>query len=345
MLEFIYAVAKDGQAERNPVLVDVRERLYDPLRREAGLDLVSRKGPPSHALQEATRHMAAAINTNICKLVSRRYLALRDNLDKRQAWDKQRAINEAAGSGATADDSLPPKLDKSVAYDLAAHPERFLWTMWRMDAFFEERGERKFAVLPLSTGFVPGACLHIDTDALLQLVGHGHPALAAYRDARSAQEAHERERRQAAGIALDKRRPPGCKNDLESMAVKDKAWAALFDFERVVPASRIDLQRIGHHLTTDGCVRVRQGHASTARRLSRTRSVTVRQEPCSACQEAQDSQGAQGREGREASKEQLNTLHAAPASRARTAQDGRRRSGQAQLASSHQRVRSRRPQI
>jgi len=47
-----------------PVLVDVRERLYYPLRREAGLGVVSRADLPGHALQEAAAHMTAAINTN-----------------------------------------------------------------------------------------------------------------------------------------------------------------------------------------------------------------------------------------------------------------------------------------
>jgi len=97
------------------VLVDVRERVYDALRREAGLGLVSRADLPGHALQEAAAHMAAAINTNIREhwfKRQRRYLALRDGLAKTAAWDKQRAINSVAGPGATADDSLP-WLDRS----------------------------------------------------------------------------------------------------------------------------------------------------------------------------------------------------------------------------------------
>jgi len=74
-------------------------------------------------------------------------------------------------------------------------PERFLWPMWRMNALLEEHEQRKFAVLPLSMGFVPGACLHIDTYSLLQLVGRTHPALVAYREAYARQQAHEHQRR------------------------------------------------------------------------------------------------------------------------------------------------------
>jgi hypothetical protein len=77
--------------------------------------------------------MVAAINTNIKTHEYKRqwqYIALRDNLDKKAAKEKQRQINAAAAAGLTADDSLPYELLRSVESDLKTHPERFLYTMW-----------------------------------------------------------------------------------------------------------------------------------------------------------------------------------------------------------------------
>jgi hypothetical protein len=132
--------AKDG----DPLLIAVRKRLYDPLR--TLLPLISREGIPCNSLQEASKKMAAAINTNVREhwyKRQRRYLAVRDNMDKKTAWDHQREINSAAGSGPTNDDSLPPTLLKSVGQDLASNPERFLWRMWCINSFLERHGYKK----------------------------------------------------------------------------------------------------------------------------------------------------------------------------------------------------------
>jgi hypothetical protein len=58
VLAFMRTVAREAEDGRDPVLLDVRRRLYDPLRAEAGLDLVSRAGLPGDALQEAANHTA-----------------------------------------------------------------------------------------------------------------------------------------------------------------------------------------------------------------------------------------------------------------------------------------------
>ena len=126
--------------------------------------------------------MAAAINTNIQTHEYKRqwqYIALRDNLDKKAAKAKQQQINATARAGLTTDDSLPYELLQSVESDLKTHPERFLYTMWRMNKLREANGKRLFAVLPMAHGFVPGACLHIDTQSLLKIVG-SHPLLGPY---------------------------------------------------------------------------------------------------------------------------------------------------------------------
>ena len=90
-------------------------------------------------------------------------------------------INGNSHRGRTHDDSLPYELlSDSVDLELQKHPERFLYPMWIMSKYFETAEQRLFALLPLSHGFVPGACLHIDTDALCAIVGGKHNELLAH---------------------------------------------------------------------------------------------------------------------------------------------------------------------
>ena len=118
--------------------------------------------------------MAAAINTNIKEHFYDRqvqFIALRQNLnmkkkeDREMAREQQRAINKAA-PGPTTDSSLPTLIKTSVPYDLEACPEHFLWPMFTMNTLLESKQKHTFRLVPLTQGFVPGACLHICTLAL-----------------------------------------------------------------------------------------------------------------------------------------------------------------------------------
>ena len=191
VMKYMYVVTRcdSERTELDAELLAKRIQLYDPLclALPAAQRLVSRSGLPANSLREAATRMAAAINTNIrvhWYKRQRRYIAVRDGLDMKIAKVKQQQINEVADAAAVQqqlDDSLPLKLLKSVALDLETHPQRFLYPMWRMNKLFEEKGMHLFAVLPMAHGFIPGACLHIDTKSLVAIVGNAHPALTEYR--------------------------------------------------------------------------------------------------------------------------------------------------------------------
>jgi hypothetical protein len=276
---YLCAVSGGGPAP-NPEaaeLVQVRQRLYDPLR--GGLPLPSRKRLPGNAIAEALTLMRTAIATNIKEhflkhqlrhiYLSHFYSGDHDGpppagqeqewrARTRYAWEqarqRQREVNERGDSG---DHSLPARIETSVAYDLAAHPERFLFPLWRMSRLSEERGRKKFAVLPLSQGFVPASCLHIDTASLLDLLGPAHKAFERYSGCKSDYDRRYKDRIAAApapppGYRRNGRPPLGCYNDVESLDLKDQAWLPFFDWSRILPHQRSGDKRFGHHLTTDG---------------------------------------------------------------------------------------------
>jgi hypothetical protein len=153
---------------------------YLRLREKAGLPPVSRDGLTGNLLGEAARRMSAAISTHIQQHfvdVQLRYLRLRLSVAANQSdmvsisdgIAEQHRINGAAVHGGK-DLSLPDCVQVSVEYSLLATPERFLLPLYRMNRFFEEHTARKSAVLPLSSGFVPGAYMHIDTQGLRGLL-------------------------------------------------------------------------------------------------------------------------------------------------------------------------------
>jgi hypothetical protein len=254
VMKFLHVVtcctARASRAKLDADIVKIWQELYDPLRThlpDVQKKLVSRSGLPDNALQEAGTRMAAAINTNIQTHWYKRqwqYIALRDNLDKKEAKVKQQQINAAAGAGLTTDDSLPHELLKSVESDLKAHPERFLYTMWQMNKLHETKGKRLFAVLPMAHGFVPGACLHIDTQSLLSIVGKSHPLLTKYSKSREERIAADKQ-------AGRKRKPPGRDVSKEAMDEKDLVWSVFFNLKKAVRKPN-KFKRFGHHITTDG---------------------------------------------------------------------------------------------
>ena len=282
VMKYMYVVTRGGGARTrtklDAELLAKRIRLYDPLRLElpAAQRLVSRSGLPANSLRESATRMAAAINTNIqvhWYKRQQRYIAVRDGLDMKIAKVKQQQINAAADAATAAgqqqlDDSLPLKLLKSVALDLETHPQRFLYAMWRMNKLFEEKGMHLFAVLPMAHGFIPGACLHIDTNSLVAIVGYGHPALTEYKKHREQRLADNKEQHK-------KRPPPGRDMSKEAMDEKDLVWSAMFNLKRAVRKPN-QFRRFGHHITTDGAsVSVCVAHlASTQPQLKKQKTTT-----------------------------------------------------------------------
>ena len=184
----------------------------------------------------------------------RRYIKLREGLDKwKDAEEAQRYFNDKAARNHVAgqpcgDDSLPATLvERTVGEDVQQHPERYLFVLWNMNKLFDWLGERMIAVLPLSTGFVPGASLHIDTQALEQLVGRSDPKAQPYFAAHDARLAADR-------VAGKKRAKPGRNSAVEALDEKDQLWRPFFDIDAVAPRSKVvrGTIRFGHHLTTDG---------------------------------------------------------------------------------------------
>ena len=297
VMKYMYVATRGGARTRTKLdaeLLAKRIRLYDPLRLHlpAAQRLVSRSGLPANSLREAATRMAAAINTNIrvhWYKRQQRYIAVRDGLDMKIAKVKQQQINAAADAATAAaaagqqqlDDSLPLKLLKSVALDLETHPQRFLYPMWRMNKLFEEKGMHLFAVLPMAHGFIPGACLHIDTRSLVAIVGYGHPALTEYKKHRKQRLADNKEQHK-------KRPPPGRDMSKEAMDEKDLVWSAMFNLKRAV-RKPTQFRRFGHHITTDGAsVSVCVAHlASTQPQLKKQKTTTHSQTMIAAPQQQQ----------------------------------------------------------
>ena len=252
VMEFMQAVTTCQQQSGPERLHALRRQHYDPLR-TTGLE--SRAGLPYSSLIECATKIAASIETNVRQHFAqhqRRYLKLRDGLlTNKEADERQSSINAQAAKDRAADltcrdNSLPHFLgENTVGEDLQQHPERYLFVLWRYNIAFEEAGQHTVAVLPLSTGFVPGSSLHIDTQALETLVGKKDERARPYFAALDA-------RREADREVGKKRRPPGRNDSVEALDEKDLLWSAFFNLDHVVSPSKVRKCRFGHHLTTDG---------------------------------------------------------------------------------------------
>jgi hypothetical protein len=179
VLMYFYAVseckgAKYKSHKEVERLIQLRIEHYDDIRN--GLPLEKRDKLP---VKEAATRIAAAIVTNIRTHFlarQRKYLMLQEDLKKGDAYKRQQEINNQLGI----DDSLPAKLKGSVQEHLEKSPHDFLWPMYKMSKVLEEKKKKRFAILPLTTGFVPGACLQLDTQALVKLLGTTDPEVQAY---------------------------------------------------------------------------------------------------------------------------------------------------------------------
>jgi hypothetical protein len=270
VLAYVCAVAQKLRGA--PVeLLEARKWLFDPIRKDnlpsppADCDsetewwLVSRSGLHVNSLLFAANQIAAAIKTNIQRHFYKRQLQcikLRENL---RTWDEAKHRQEDINRNfrhnipPTGDDSLPFEFKtESVEEELQKYPEHFLYPMWVMNRRFETANppQKLFALLPLVHGFVPGAHLRIDTNALVFLVGSKHPKLEAYHN-------------NPTSGKKKKRCKPGRNTSDEAMDRKDLAWEAFFHIEKAVRTPSA-LKRFGHFITTDGCsVSVHIAHASS----------------------------------------------------------------------------------
>jgi len=264
-------------------LLKIRQEHYVPLR--GNLPLESRS---YLKLDELATRMAAVLNTNIREHFWKRQLQylmeLKDDLTREQAKAMQQKINEKKKRH----DSLPEGIVDDVAYHLKAHPEDFLFPMWRMATLLERNNKKIFALLPLSKGFVPGASLHLDTDALLNVVGQKHELAQVYLEVRNKrlneeklaeekkcmeeekknkEETMKDERKQEGGkkrqheeveekatTAAKRKKRRGKNTAVKALDEKDLLWNAFFKMTKVLRPSRISKGklRFGHHITTDG---------------------------------------------------------------------------------------------
>ena len=258
----------------------VRREHYDPLRNGLEMPALSREGVPGHALEEIANLLAASINTNISrhfpKHLQRYWRVAKENgakpptrAEAYKRWTRVRSMNEQEVSELK-DDMLPRVLDGTVAQTLEKHPERFLAALWRMNAEFIKRGMKAFAVMPLPRRLVPGANLHLDSEALVQLMRHEHWISEesddeVLKEIARALDGHKRrveERRTKEGKARAEAKPPagyetikrhvGMRIDVPMLEEKDELWSLFFDLSTVARRSKSARERFAGHITTDG---------------------------------------------------------------------------------------------
>jgi hypothetical protein len=146
---------------------------------------ISREGVAAgNFIGEAAKRLAASINTQVREhfvQIQLRYFRLRAAVKVHKVSDKERpemvsveegrALQFAVNTSGENDESLPPLPGgMSVLTALEQYPEWFLFHIHRMNRLFEQHDHKKYAVFPLSTGFVPGAYLHVDTPSLYALL-------------------------------------------------------------------------------------------------------------------------------------------------------------------------------
>ena len=156
VLQFIRKVSVTSNQGRPTEIVDpdlevTYRTLYEPLR--------SGRKQPSRSkiygiLQEMATEMSTAINNNITlHFFKRQYQHLRlqnPKMKKEDIWKLQDKINSNRSRCET-----HPSIEVSVAYDLQAHPERFLKSLFRMNSLRKAKKRKLFSLLPLRRGFVP----------------------------------------------------------------------------------------------------------------------------------------------------------------------------------------------
>ena len=122
----------------------MRERLYDPCRRQAGYDVtIARDGIPNNSLKEMANRIAANINNVAPRFLALqlRYLRIKLGITKAKAVTMQYEINRLARKGklGTHHGTLPEDLKSTVNADLEKRPQIFFKVMWRMNCLLAEK--------------------------------------------------------------------------------------------------------------------------------------------------------------------------------------------------------------
>ena len=155
VLQFIRRVSVTSNQGRPTETVDsdieeTYRKLYAPLR------VGRRKRSKLFGILQktATEMSTVIINNNIIShFFKRQYQHLRlryPKLSKEELYKLQEKVNSNPRRCET-----HPSLEVSMAYDLQAHPERFLKSMLRMNRLRRERKKKLFSLLSLRRGFVP----------------------------------------------------------------------------------------------------------------------------------------------------------------------------------------------
>ena len=287
--KYFYAVT-DQEGKVSLELRDICREHYHPLLDKYKIARIEHVNLP---LDAAARRIAATVNTNIQQHFLKRQLKclmVLHNCDKKVAYEKQAQINNVDREHV----SLPVAYLRSsctLLEYLDKFPEEFLYPMYLMNKLLEDNEKKCFALLPLSRGFVPGAHLHLDTRALIELLGNENVHVKEYKAMHEARLAREREQKENEEMETEtetetrKRRAPGRDTCSEAMEEKDKLWNALFHVRHVAAPSRVQNKRIcfGHHITTDGvsvsAVIYREGSAPKKKRWRKKK--TLEQVPAS----------------------------------------------------------------
>ena len=250
-------------------------KFTDLFERKQGLPEKEDRTKLTHALEELANHIQAAVNTNIkMHFFSRQLKYLRScfSLKKKEAVQRQKELNESRQGSEDELLTLPRVIERSVAWDLKVHPEKFLFPMWQMNQYFVMKGVHTFAVLPISKGFTPSASLSVDTFTLEGFINKKYPRAEEYF---SAQKRRREEHRKKMEMEDKKKREqntqqeeeivptkkkrkrgkkPGRDEDDISLAEKDLLWDSFFNIQHVLTKSQIAKKevRFGHRFTTDG---------------------------------------------------------------------------------------------
>lgn len=243
MKRFLYTISEVTNKRGRPQKVDedieeTYRQLYEPLRR--GKRPLIRSEIDSILMESAT-DMATCINNNI-KIHffkrQRRYIkSVHPELDSKELSVLLKTMNEDKN-----ENDYHPKIEGgSIAYDLEMHPERFLSTMYRMNAKREDDGDKLFSILSIRKGFI-SKNIRITHTALEHIVRKDGKAKIYF-------ETRE-ESRLPATVKEDGKKSKRKRDKELDEAQRDILWETYFNIHRVI--SKTCPYRFVHHITTDG---------------------------------------------------------------------------------------------
>ena len=135
---------------------------------------------------------------------------------------------------------IPQDIEKSLAYDLQAYPEKFLLPMWKMNRYYESIEKKTFSILPLRRGFIPRS-IHIDTETLKKFMREDE-GIKDNEKFKPDKEIFNLE-------SSDKKRKRGRDRSIEAMEYKDLLWKNYIDMNKILQSKQY---RFAHYIVTDG---------------------------------------------------------------------------------------------